>query len=136
MCGFVVTFAELALKRGSLQFSPCNANILLAAFSFYTNMYKYVSSVCGVADGWSRKRRVRPARSDTNSLQFQSRYSHAKVCVGRVRCCRRLVSETKGAPCSVQQLALCNSNLVFLMQKYLTKSICALFVLCRACALL
>ena len=55
----MVTFAELALKRGSLQFSPCNANILLAAFSFYTNMYKYVSSVCGVADGWSWKRGAR-----------------------------------------------------------------------------
>jgi len=105
-------------------------------FLFTQTSYKYVFSVCGVADGWSWKRRVRPARSDTDSLQFQSRYSHAKVCVGRVRCCRRLVSETKGAPCSVQQLALCNSNLVFLMQKYLTKSICALFVLCRACALL
>ena len=36
---FVVTFAELALKRGALQFSPCNANILLAVLSFYTSKY-------------------------------------------------------------------------------------------------
>ena len=34
----------------------------------------FVSSVCVVVDGWSWKRRVRPARSDTDSLQFQSRF--------------------------------------------------------------
>ena len=38
----------------------------------------FVLSVCVVVDGWSRKRRVRPARSDTDSLQLQISFFSCK----------------------------------------------------------